>query len=503
LDGHVNWSARLLHVTPHVPHKAGAFPAGDPGAVWSQALTAHDFLLQPEADVLAHVKDLVVPGCITAVSAPRASGKSLVALYLGVALATGGVFRDEQLTQRRVLLVDRDNPPSLVRKRLRWLGAHQVTMLKVLTREAAPPLTDKTPWAQFPVEDYDVVIMDSLGAATEGVSEREGRQTQEFLATLKDLARRGPALLCLDNTNKAGNVYRGRGETADAVDILYECRNLTGWTPTHGGDWWEDLPDFGGQTWQARATRRKGQAVLRIAFIPTKYRLGIEPEPFVLDIDTRQEPWTLADVTEEVATASAQAAQEASRQDRARITRAEEALVQALTARAGAASMLKREAETLLCDCGLTHKVARTLLESGGNRDVSPAGRWVLRPLSEHNRATGIFLAGEENDVRGKGITEKAHKDTSSGPSSSDDGLLLDVRGTIPSICASNNGMNTRVSRTQPVKPSSEDGTGSDEQPCGSDVGGISSDAHIHTSAARGATGGDLAADDFDEGVIV
>jgi hypothetical protein len=89
LDGHVNWSARLLHVTTHVPHKAGAFPAGDPGAVWSQALTAHDFLLQPEADVLAHVKDLVVPGCITAVSAPRASGKSLVALYLGVALATG------------------------------------------------------------------------------------------------------------------------------------------------------------------------------------------------------------------------------------------------------------------------------------------------------------------------------------------------------------------------------------------------------------------------------
>jgi hypothetical protein len=32
-----------------------------------------------------------------------------------------------------------------------------------------------------------VVLIDSLGAATEGVSEKEGRQTQEFLATLKDL----------------------------------------------------------------------------------------------------------------------------------------------------------------------------------------------------------------------------------------------------------------------------------------------------------------------------
>ena len=37
-------------------------------------------------------------------------------------------------------------------------------------------------------------------AASEGVSEREGKQTQQFLATLKDLAHRGPAILILDNT---------------------------------------------------------------------------------------------------------------------------------------------------------------------------------------------------------------------------------------------------------------------------------------------------------------
>ena len=296
-----DWQSRLQAAIPGLRTLAttgpGAQGAKDPGAVWRQAMTAHYFLLQQEADVLAHAKDLVVPGCITVVSAPRASGKSLVALYLGVALATGGVFRDECLVQKRVLLVDRDNPPSLVRKRLRWLGAHQVTALKVLTREVAPPLTDKAAWEQFPVEEYDVVIMDSLGAATEGVSEKEGRQTQEFLATLKDLARRRPALLCLDNTTKAGTNYRGRGEKGDAVDILYECRNITGWTPDHAGDWWEQLPDFGEHTWQQRATRRKGQAVLRVAFIPTKFRLGIEPEPFILEIDTRQEPWTLADVT--------------------------------------------------------------------------------------------------------------------------------------------------------------------------------------------------------------
>jgi AAA domain len=191
-----DWQSRLQAAVPGLRELAARQArtnTADLGAVWHQAVTAQDFLQQDEAEVVAYVKDLVVPGCITLVSAPRSSGKSLVALYLSVALATGGVFRNEQLTRRRVLLVDRDNPGSLVRKRLRWLGAHEVTSLKVLTRETAPPLTDKSAWDQFPAEDYDVVLVDSLGASTEGVSEKEGRQTQEFLATLKDLVPQGAA----------------------------------------------------------------------------------------------------------------------------------------------------------------------------------------------------------------------------------------------------------------------------------------------------------------------
>jgi RecA-family ATPase len=227
------------------------------GAVWTRAMTAQDFLRQDEPEVSAHVKDLIVPGCITNMSAPRASGKSLVALYVGMSLASGGVFRDEQLTQRRVLLVDRDNPRALVRKRLGWLGAHRLTSLKVLTRETAPPLTDKAAWDQFPVEDYDVVIVDSLGASTEGISEKEGRQTQEFLATLKDLARRGPAILCLDNTNKAGTNYRGRGEKADAVDTIrgQKCDRLD---PTS----WRRLVGATPRFWRAHLARA-GQSTER------------------------------------------------------------------------------------------------------------------------------------------------------------------------------------------------------------------------------------------------
>ena len=394
-----DWQSRLQSAIPGLKTLVTTHDPTRTAYAWDEAVTVADFLLQEETEVQADVKDLVIPGCITLVAAPRASGKTLVAMFLGVGLATGGIFRGERLPQRRVVYVDRDNPPALIRKRLRWLGGQQVTGMKLLTRDKAAPLTDADAWAAFPADQYDVVIVDSIGAATEGVSEKEGKLTQQYLATLKDLARRGPAILALDNTNKAAANYRGRGEKGDAVDILYEARNITGWTPAQDGDWWEHLPDFGEHTWQQRASRRKGQAVMQIAFIPSKFRLGAEPEPFALEIDTRQEPWALADITDQIATAGERAAQDARQQERAKLEQASRALVNAMRQQPTGTPILKHEAETLLIGQGLTKRVARTLLEQGGNRDVSPDGQWVLRLIPGHptGKAIGVYPPGEED----------------------------------------------------------------------------------------------------------
>jgi hypothetical protein len=451
---------------------------------WSYAQTAEEFLTHEDVEVQADARDLVVPGCITIVAAPRASGKSLVALYLAVALAQGGVFRGERVPQRRVLLVDRDNPPALIRKRLRWLGAHKVTGLKVLTRDQAPPLTDAAAWATFPVDQYDVVIVDSIGAATEGVSEKEGKQTQQYLATLKDLTRRGPAVLALDNTNKAAQNYRGRGEKADAVDILYEARNITGWTPTHAGDWWEDLPDFGEHTWQQRATRRKGQAVLHIGFIPSKYRLGVEPDPFVLAIDTTEDPWTLDDITEDIAQAGQRAAEETSRQERAKVQAAQDALIRALIERSPEHPMHKCEAETFLCAQGLRQKVARTLLMQGGNHDVFPEGRWVLQAIPEaRGNPIGVYLVREEDRNEKKSNTNPPCENVGSPP-------LIFVAGSTPSnekttlsIPRKSAGMQEGVFSSPRGCEATKIDMTLDKQPCGSPEGGIISVADAQSSA--------------------
>ena len=87
--------ARAKHAQLHVSSQARPQAASAPGqggtvttTVWAHAVTAQEFLQQVDTDPPAAVKDLVVPGCITVVSAPRASGKTIVALFLSVALAT-------------------------------------------------------------------------------------------------------------------------------------------------------------------------------------------------------------------------------------------------------------------------------------------------------------------------------------------------------------------------------------------------------------------------------
>jgi len=465
----VAWVERLDYFYRNLKQAQVSTPEHSP---WAQAQTVEAFLAQAEEDIQADARDLLVMGLITLIAAPAASGKTLVALYLAVALALGGVFRGQQLPKRRVLLVDRDNPPALIKKRLRWLGAHNVTGLKVLTRNQAPPLTDAEAWAAFPADEYDVVIVDSLGASTEGVSEKEGKQTQQYLAVLKDLAQRGLAVLALDNTNKVAQNYRGRGEKRDAVDILYEVRNITGWTPTQGGDWWEDLPDFGEHTWQQRATRRKGQAVLQIAFIPSKFRGGMDPEPFVLAIDTTQDPWTLDDITEEIATAGARAAEETARLERAKIEAGELALVQALRARPPGKPMLKSEAEAFLCGHGLRQKAARTLITSGGKRDGYPQGRWVLRPLpGERGNPCGVYLSGEEDHNKNNNNVNNPQSNTGADPSISVDGSTPSNEKTVNGSTSKYAGETDTLFSSQCSQETTESNSADHEYLCGSPDG--------------------------------
>ena len=339
-------------------------------AVWDKAKRAADFVIEPDKEYECIVRDLVHPESITAISAPYGTGKTMVGYALACAIDAGGVFLGNLVRKSKVLLVDRDNPPELIRKRLRGWGAGQTTDFQIMTRDDAPSLLNRAAWAAFPVERFDVVILDSLGAFTEGVSEREGAETQKYLATLRDLARRGPAVLLLDNTNKVGSSFRGRSEKADTADVFYEARDITGWTPKDPECWWESLPEAGAHAWQQRASRRKGQTVMRMAFVPIKFRFGMDPEPFALELDLRSDPYTVKNVTATLQEEGEDAAEQERVQQKEALEQASRALETALTDRAE--PLGKDGAAYLLQKAGLTRQQARNLLESHDGE------RWTL-----------------------------------------------------------------------------------------------------------------------------
>jgi hypothetical protein len=158
---------------------------------------------------------------------------------------------------------------------------------------------------------------------------------------------------------------------------VYEVRDATDFHPSGSKPWVEELPPAGADSWASRSSRRKQRERYRLAFVPSKFRIGPEPEAFIVEINLTTEPWTVADVTNlvdlEGAAVRAQRAQEKAE----KMSRARDALAAEVARRvhAGETPMLtERHAVPFLMALKLTRKLAREVVSN-------PEGRWELRKL--------------------------------------------------------------------------------------------------------------------------
>jgi hypothetical protein len=190
---------------------------------------------------------------------------------------------------------------------------------------------------------------------------------------------------------------KGRGEWADRADIVYDLRDATNFTPSGQEDWWQELPAAGEAAWAKRAARRKKRTTYRLAFIPSKFRLGQEPEPFCLELRLpKEEPWTLVDVTEELIKAGEETITQAERVQRERLDHAATALLEVVFSRSAAGNpILKTEAEIFLHkELGLTQDEARQIVSGRTGKcwrlEKLPGGRGkgtpqALLPITEED----------------------------------------------------------------------------------------------------------------------
>jgi hypothetical protein len=354
----------LRHWEVETAKLPGRGPAGMLVGPWSRAVPAPEFLAATDAERAFYEENLLAPGSVTQLFSPRGLGKTHVAHAIAARQARLG---------RRVLILDRDNSRREVKRRLRAWGAAETPTLRVLTRDQVPPLTERDAWRTFPFRDYDVVVIDSIDSSTEGVGEQDSRRPSQAIAPLLDIAHRedGPAILMLGNTIKSAEHSRGSGVVEDRADVTYEVRDATDLQPTGTKPWWQELPAAGAGAWAERAARRKRRDTYRLAFVCTKFRVGEEPDPFVLEVDLSGEPWRLRDVTAEMQ-ATGEATRTASEQARLQQREAGTAALRAEViqrAAAGDPMLARTDAEPFLMERGLSRKTAREVIADGEGRD--------------------------------------------------------------------------------------------------------------------------------------
>jgi len=117
-DDQTDWQSYLLALIAPLEAALEQQPRTEAGAnPWARAIPAPSFLTQEDGEALWLVDNLVAPGAITGLMAPRGLGKTHVAHALAIAIACGGTFLGTPLQPGKVMLIDRDNASRELRRR--------------------------------------------------------------------------------------------------------------------------------------------------------------------------------------------------------------------------------------------------------------------------------------------------------------------------------------------------------------------------------------------------
>jgi hypothetical protein len=187
---------------------------------WEQDHTVAEWLAEPLiAEARAH-----------AIFAPGGTGKSLLALWLCAAIATGTPIFGHPQKPRRVLYLDYEMTPDDLAERLESMGytpEHNLSNLRYALLPDIDSLDSETGGAQVArlaeLCDAELVVFDTFGRAVQG-EENEADTVRAFYRnTGIYLKRAGRAFLRIDHAGK--DLERGqRGSSAknDDVDVVWQ-----------------------------------------------------------------------------------------------------------------------------------------------------------------------------------------------------------------------------------------------------------------------------------------
>lgn len=177
------------------------------------------------------IDGILLEGAVHLVTGDAGAGKSTLISAAGQAVAEGGTFLGRRCRQRRVLIVDAENPQAVVQERFDRLGIRSGTDLLVWgawiqPEPAGPESRLIIDWITA-ADAKPLIIFDSYAALYEG-NENDSAETRRFMQRFRNLATMGATVVVLHHTGKAESAqqFRGSSDIKAAVDLAFLVKRL-------------------------------------------------------------------------------------------------------------------------------------------------------------------------------------------------------------------------------------------------------------------------------------
>jgi AAA domain/DnaB-like helicase N terminal domain len=175
------------------------------------------------------IDGLLAAGTLNAIGGEPGAGKSTFATALAGSVATGTDFLKRTVSQRPVVLLDKENPVSVMCERLRRLGIQDGGLFKIWggwCDPAAPTPCQLADWVEATIPK-PLIIVDSYRAFLEG-DENDASIVRAFMNQCRHLADKGACVLLLHHPGKSEGTkeYRGSLDFKASIDTGYTLHNL-------------------------------------------------------------------------------------------------------------------------------------------------------------------------------------------------------------------------------------------------------------------------------------
>ncbi len=180
------------------------------------------------------VEGLVIQGCLTLLAGRAGEGKSLLAQALALAAARehGGEVGGLAVERGRVLIVDAENGPDEIHRRVRALGVQQEDASRLTVAEAdgfhlARDL-DRLEALVAAVKP-GLLVLDGFRSLWAEGDENDSSETSQVLGQLRDLTRRHRiGTILIHHSPRRGPTYRGSSAIAASVELLFVLERVEG-----------------------------------------------------------------------------------------------------------------------------------------------------------------------------------------------------------------------------------------------------------------------------------